>query len=562
MTLMPEGDTLNLSFPEVDLGERATGWDLRYMLYKGGSAAHTRRVSRMITQGELGQPICDRLALVQELHGAINDKLVAGGSMYTAKMRIRSLRDMFAFADKGGHVISLETAQKVFLLWTDSLVHRHQVVKNLKPDSAYQIASGASDTLDIVLKRESPLISVSRLRKSPQRKTARGVQAEKQNLSDTFAFGELLQDICDGLPIEVVLHATLPVRIPLRRGGELIQWSGCPFKEQYADSESLVAKAWESDGTLRRRFPLSNRRCEAELLMFIGQTGMNFAQAHKLRLRNFTFASYLDGYLVRERKARRGGDVLFEIYREYKPHFERYLEWRRKLFPECEFLFPFLSNGSGEFQRRPQFALRPICNAMGMRFVPPRLLRNTRVNWLFRRSGDDDLTASMAQHSKQTLLRVYERPSQQRAMSEITRFWSTNDPTLVCTAPPAPGQCNGEPAPLSNRPKNAPTPDCIRPSGCLWCDHHRDIDSPDYVWALASFRHLKIIEVSKWNPPHGSREVHPAQHVIDRITEKLRWFRDSNPIRKGWMEEAVARIDEGNFHPDWAARIEALEGAP
>jgi hypothetical protein len=167
----------------------------------------------------------------------------------------------------------------------------------------------------------------------------------------------------------------------------------------------------------------------------------------------------------------------------------------------------------------------------------------------------------MAQHSKETLLRVYERPSLQRAMIEVTRFWSQHDSTLAQTVSTAPGNCNGQPLATPGTPSNVATPDCVRPSGCLWCEHHRDVDNQDYVWSLTSFRHLKTIEVSKWHRPQDSREIHPAEYAIDRITDKLRWFHDSNPRRREWVKEAQARIDEANYHPDWWRAISRVEEA-
>jgi integrase len=154
--------------------------------------------------------------------------------------------------------------------------------------------------------------------------------------------------------------------------------------------------------------------------------------------------SHLDGYQVKEYKARRGGTVLFEIFSEYKPHFERYLAWRRQLFPHSNRLFPFI----GIRGRRPDrvvdsHRLREACKGLGLPFVSPRALRNTRVNWLLRMTGDPDLTAEMAQHTKRTLLEVYERPSLQRAMVEVTRFWSEFDPHLARTLAIAPGSCAG-----------------------------------------------------------------------------------------------------------------------
>lgn len=569
---MPKAKRIpNLTFPSVEHGVNETTWDLAYLLYHGGSQERTKSVSGMIEAGKLGLPVPDRLELVVKIHEIINSKLVGGGSTYSAQNQIRFIRVMFQWAEIADYPLNMASIQTTFLAWSDALLHRQRILKDISQRSAYTMGAQAGFILDGVLSRATPLVSMSRLRMPPQRKTARGVLADKQSLAETFAFGHFLQDICDALTVETVLRGKLPVRIAFRNGGEELHWSGFMGRKEVAQHSEILfterdrkalhkLRTWEADGTLRTRYPLANRRCEAELLMFIGQTGMNFAQAHQLKLRHFYYASFLDGYQVRDRKGRRGGDVVFEIFKEYKPHFERYLEWRRSMFPDSDALFPLVRKGGRVFQRHPQFSLRAVCKSLGLKFVPPQKLRNTRVNWLLRRSADPDLTAEMAQHAKETLLDVYERPSQHRAMVEITRFWAKHDPTISRTTPPAPGHCSGEPAPLSNLPANVLEPDCIRPSGCLWCEHHRDVDNQDYLWSLASFRHLKVLELSRWCPPQGTRETHPAQHVIDRISEKLKWFRASNVKRKVWMEEALNRVEEGNYHPEWMRRISVMEG--
>lgn len=561
---------LDLTFPAITYGDKATPLDLKVLLYRGGAKAHPGKVGRMIAEGQLGSPVRERAELVRRIHEAVNGKLVGGGSIATARNSVRYLRDLFIWAEEAHHQLDFDSIQKTYIHWTDALLNRCQVVGDLKKRSAYTKGSQAGQVLDAVLDRSNPVIQLTRLDMPSQRKTARGVQADKQSLNDTFIFGKLLQDICDGLQIDVVLKGPLPVRIPLHTGGELVQWSGYSCQGGVAPklaglhSQRSIKRftAFEADGTLRTRYPLANLRCEAELLMFIGQTGMNMAQAHKLQLRHFYYASHLDGYQVKDRKQRRGGEVLFEIFKGYKPHFERYLEWRREIFPTSDLLFPFVRIGGRADHTAPQFRLRSIFKGLGICFVPPQTLRNTRINWLLRRSSDPELTACMAQHTKETLLSVYERPSQQRAMSEVMRFWSRYDPTIVRTTSVAPGQCNGQLAPVPSIPIAAPTPDCIRPSGCLWCEHHRDVDSEDHVWALASFRHLKVIELSKWHSPAVHQEALPVRHVVDRITEKLRWFHGSNAQRRSWMDEALARVEEGRYHPDWHRLIVGMEGAP
>lgn len=195
-----------------------------------------------------------------------------------------------------------------------------------------------------------------------------------------------------------------------------------------------------------------------------------------------------------------------------------------------------------------------------MPFVGPQALRSTRVNWLLRQTANPDLTAEMAQHTKETLLGVYERPSQQRTMVEVTRFWAKWDRRLTRTDALAPGGCTGNPGAVQQAPKSAPSPDCRKPSGCLWCEDHRDIDSQDHVWALVSFKHLKLIEISKAGKTQEDHDNSPARHAINRLNEKLRWFTQSSELRRAWVEEAEARILEGSYHPSWEHIITEQEG--
>jgi hypothetical protein len=545
---------LDLTFHTVEFGRHETPWDLNSLLYKGGARAKVKTVKKLIASGALGSLLCERIDLVEMIHDVINGKLVSGGSTETARTAINGIRQFFTWSEDVNIEISLTTIQRAFLDWSDALNHDSVVLKTLAQQSAYMKAAIVSPILDTVLERSTPLISLTRLRAQQKAKGTQGVHAEKQNLSETFSFGFLLQDICDGLPLDAVLRNALPVQILLRNGSKILL-NSCRFPYQPNEDMGSTANA------LRTRYPIANLRCEAELLMFIGATGMNFAQAHQLQLRHFFYVSHIDGYQVKDRKNRKGGEVLFEIFKEYKPHFERYLAWRRELFPASSKLFPFIRARGRTELKHHQFRLRKICKDICIQFVPPRTLRNTRINWLLRRTDDPELTASMAQHSKETLLRVYEQPSQQLAISEITRFWSEYDPIRACASSVAPGQCDGKPTPLKLSPLNAPNPDCIRPSSCLWCENHRDIDSQDYVWSLASFRHLKIIEVSKWNPPKFSNEIHPGHISINRLSDKLRWFRDSNAGRRAWVSEALTRIEEGSYHRDWTMQIKSIEDA-
>ena len=205
----------DLTFPQVELGRRETPWDLLPLLYRGGGAANAGKVAGLISSGALGAPLMERVELVVALHSAIAGKLAGGGSQVTQVGAIESLRAFFGWADQAGQILTLKTVVEAYLHWADYLLHRARVKKEMSLKSAYGTALRVSNVLDGVLERATPLIGLTRLIPPARRKTARGVQADKQNLAWTFAFGRLLQDICDALTLKVI-WGPLPVRIALQ----------------------------------------------------------------------------------------------------------------------------------------------------------------------------------------------------------------------------------------------------------------------------------------------------------------------------------------------------------
>lgn len=565
---------LDLTFPAIPVGGTETPYSLKRLLYKGGASVRADQADQTIDKGLLGDVREDRIALIRLAHEFISGNLAGGGSPETARRQIDNLTIFFAWAEASGAALSIKEVTTTYIDWTEHLLQRARVSKDLKILTAYHQARLVGQILDGVLGRAKPIIVATRLKQPPMRKTPQGSKADKQNLHATFAFGRLLQDICDGIPLRAIWGG-LQVRIALQQGGEiefkLAGWR--PRSKDGGDPSSMRKSSksvsmYDTDLSVNHRFrrDLINLRIQAELLMFIGQTGMNLAQAMRIPLSRFSYSSDIDGYKVRDYKPRRKGEVLFEIFSEYRGHFERYLEWRRKLFTDAEKrLFPIMRKDGIREDRRIKFStIKTACKNSRVTWTPPSTLRGTRVNWLLRRSGDPDMTAEMAQHHKQTLLNVYEAPSQQRAVSEIIRFHLLNDPALACKTlllSVGPGECDGMPKTSLAKPKTAPEPDCLRASGCLWCDHHRDIDSLDYVWSLACFRHLKILELSRILPTsEESKVMHPAEHTIQRLSEKLFWFRDSNKTRRDWVEESLARVEEGYYHDTWGYLIKATEG--
>lgn len=563
---------LDLKFSDMTYGKLETHWDFRRFLYVGGAGTNVRIVDERIEAGLLGLPIEGRIELVRQIHEVFANFLGRGGRRGTAATFIEKLKFFFEWADKTGAVLNMESVASCYLDWTDSLLQRVRTGNGLSEHSAYSYGSVVGWLLDRLLGRSKPIVKTTRLRPSKPGARAVSAKADKQNLEETFAFGHFLLDISDGLSPDAI-WGPLPVRIPLRNGTVLEEWSGLKapqtrkvLNQKFLRQAKLAAKKsvkrradYEADRTLRTRYPLVNLRITAEMFMLMGQPAVNLAQVHLLRMDQWKFKPSTHGYELRTYKHRRWGEVVFEIYSHYRKEFERYLEWRAAIFPDDPdgLLFPLITQGRRN-ERTPRFDMLQLrCERAGIKYLPPSGLRNTNANWMLRRTNDPDLTAAEKQHATKTLIGVYEKPSQQRAMVQIKVFWAKHDPAQAAAGP---GSCFGKaPEPILDIPATATKPDCATPAGCLFCVHQRDIDSLDHIWSLASYRLLKSYELAALRHPESKRDLpkHPAELVIERLTAKLAFIRTSSIKREGWVMEARLRVEEGRYHPDWAGMIDA-----
>jgi integrase len=542
------------------------------MLYRGASAARTELVAHQISNGEHGLPILERLPLVERIYEYIDAKLVGGGSRGTAQTTIRRLREFFSWADRENRSVDIPSVECTFIEWTDYLIHRKRIIGDVKEIHLYQSAVAVAKVLDSILELTNGLIAKTRMRRPRGHKSILGTEADKQNLEHMFAFGHALLDITNALTVDVI-RGPIPILIQFRTGQKYEEWlrlkpaetlKSLSEKARPSATRTTLAKRqrWQSDQSLRNRYPLANMRVQAEMLVFISQTGMNLEQVHQLKMGKFRYASHHDGYQVyRVYKGRRHGEVIFEIFSAYREILERYLAWRNIIFPDDEegLLFPLIGTGRVPLVAPAFSLLHKVCDSLGIQFIGPRALRKTRINWLLRRSRDDALTAEMHAHTQETLIRNYEQPSLQVAMSEISRFHLM---TFQGKSAAGPGICaltETNPKALPFTPSEATVPDCVSPAGCLFCENQRDIDSEDHVWSLASYRHLKSLELARFRPHTDADVHHPALATIDRITAKLRSFETSSEVRALWVSEALSRVAEGYQHPRWDGFVRLME---
>lgn len=264
-----------------------------------------------------------------------------------------------------------------------------------------------------------------------------------------------------------------------------------------------------------------------------------------------------DRAILKGFKRRKGGEYYCEFDKRYKADFERYLVFKKHFFPDSDLVFPvFANNGSVKsISSNIYSSIKQQLEGSGVDFLPPSVMRNTYSNWLNRRSGDGESASEALNHSERTRKQHYEAPNQQKAMTEVTRFWAEEDLLGEKKRSLIASDCDGKPSPVKDIPNNVVPPNCVNPSGCLWCEHHRDIDSFDYVWALVSFRKLKILEVLISRTKNTES---PADQAIERIDQKVQWFRERKESRDLVIESEI-RMEEGDYHPNFIQIIEIME---
>lgn len=575
---MPEISIPDLSFPGVNFGPQETPWNLQAWLHRNGAAVPINKVNALVQSGSLGHPLPERIELVFQIREILLNYLQAGGRRQTVRSCLEKLKIFFTWADQyTAKKLSLSTAEEMYRHWCDDLIHRVRVKRELKEITAHSYGSRVGWVLDRILERDSALIKSTRLKKQNKAADAISPKAEKQNLEETFKFGHFLMDLADGLSVEAI-WGDLPLHIPIRNGKTLIEASArlrtpkitspnpkyLPQMRYQLKKSEKKRIAWQNDKSFRTRYPLINLRIIAEMFMLMAQPGVNLAQVSQLRMDQWRFKPSTNGYEIRTYKHRRWGPVVFDIYSEYRPIFERYLHWRKTIFPDDPdgLLFPLLGNNGEPTTRRlgspaRSELLKRAAARAGVVYINPSTLRNTNVNWMLRRSGDPDLTADEKQHSKKTLLSNYERPSLQRTIVQTQLFWTKYDPALAAAGP---GLCLGEaPTQIKDTLPTATKPDCVTPAGCFFCEHQRDVNSFDYAWSLATFRLLKTFELGPSTKAETiGTELHPAILTIERITAKLDEFEKKDSEGSKWVKEALLRIEEERYHPAWAGQIESL----
>lgn len=578
------------SLPDLKLVGKGTKGKSRYnlarFLYERPSATNGKKIDvrwffKKIETGELRSPKVERVPLVQAIHEELQFRLDSGAPLTTIDSIISGLQTFFDFCTSYDLELQVGNAEKRYFDFCEYLYFR-EAKGEILVASAYGLGAKVSGILCSILDVPEPrkLIKRTRLKYPHAPLKTVGLAADKQNLSDTNKLGTFCFHLCRGLtpetilgslplqivmPSEIVAEGTVELLNPQQeqtlkaikrhenRKGRSTTWR----KHGYDESKAVFEPLRSIEGT--RRYYYVNLRVVCEFLLFLAQTGCNISVAENLTSEKFKYKPTSDGFRLRAYKNRRGGEVELDIFSSYKAHLKGYLAFLATFFPDSKLLFPIYSyKHQGEFSSRITFtAIRKLLSKHDIPWTPASVIRKTRVNWILRRSADEGLTADMHDHTIGVMKARYEKPSLQKGLVEISKFWNENSPLgrdQVTTSIIA-STCSGKPRSTDDKPPQIVEPNCTYPSGCLWCENHRDRNSFDYVWSLVSLRQLKSLEASS----SVSKTKTASDLVIDRVTQKVDWFREHGEKGKEWVDEAELRMEEGDYHPNFSSVIEFLE---
>ncbi|KZY78287.1 hypothetical protein A3740_01045 [Oleiphilus sp. HI0068] len=557
-------------------------YNLQRWLYDSIPVADIRRddFKQRLDTGFYGEIKTDRITLVLKLKEYIEDQCASGKSVLTINTIISQLSTFFGWVSSNspiGKTISLNTAEDHYYEYAEYLYEKAEN-KSLTPRSAQDMCINIGASLSFALEKSRSNVLFNRTRINKKTRGSRKYstdKSDKQDLNKAFLYCEWLHKVATSITIND-MYGQLPIRIDVNESYlpvDIIEiYSGQKPKSEYTKQHHLSCKqnavkpGQQFDPiSLNSNLNWDRKKLVNYIVVVQSQFFIAAAQTpnpsvvYELVGSPKKFIDNGDTFLIKGFKGRKGGEYHCEIFKDYKKDLKQYLAFKNHFFPETDLLFPIFKRIPGEIGMVKVGLYKNVKNRVaksGVEFITPRKLRSTYSNWLKRRSGDEDYTADVMNHSVQTFRQDYNKPNQQKAITEVTRFWNENDFLGSKKTSIIASDCNGTPESVKDIPQNLVKPNCVNPSGCLWCKNHRDIDSFDYVWSLCSFRKLKTLEIliSRTEDICSALDL-----TIERVTQKISWFREKSQTKKLWVDDSEQRMEEGDYHPNFTNIIEILE---
>ncbi|MDR6679507.1 hypothetical protein [Pseudomonas oryzihabitans] len=530
---------------------------LGIFLYRGGAKLNRRTSYRLMQEGNLGEPIMERLSIVKALHDYLEGKITGGMPRDTLRTVFNGVRSFFNYIDSKELKVSMEDLADVFISWGRYLSDKHLANKSKVPNPKHIVSSAGGAIAYVCGITSNSLVRSCRLPNSQGFKSP----SKSKFISSVDSYCDDLLSVVSCLSVKAIT-GKLPVFISVESSDLLY----CSYaraglrnlvvnKEQQKDFELY---AQNGNGSIASHI---NLRLICELMLFIKHTAANFEQATRLTYSNKKMTYAESGVKYHAYKNRKGGEVSYLITSAYSEVFKNYLDFRGfvvKLYPS-DALFPFIRRGQFDsFKKVQDIRVRQLMSKLGRTYIPPSVLRVHALNKLLQVTSNIDDAITLGQHQAKTFFRSYYQPNHNVAAQDWSRFWAMIEgkrkAALVF------GKCEGNKGVVINSvTEGAPKPDCINPAGCLFCMHYRGVKTFDYIWALLSYRQLKLLEYSKSKASVLTDSITPLEGVVARIAEIEKQFCGGGRISVDFHCEAKSRISESHYHPYWSGFIELLE---
>jgi hypothetical protein len=559
---MFDHDIPDLTVRGVPLGPRQQPIDLRWLLYKGTASTFGGNTKKAVKSGRLGNPLLERLPLLVAIYRRWQ-KGIADGTMGALRVNAewRRLRAFVAFTERSKKQLTIAAALNLYLAYCAHTKRR----KDIGAVTPYQYSNELAVILAHVLDMDSTMLQWKSKIRMPKRQSN---QTTKENLHSTTTFVKTLLETVEQLPVEVI-RGPLPVILRYAGGGEHTIHIGSPLrpleclKVELPHNYIRAVNARErraNEISSKARAMLINLRLDAEVLIFINQTGGNLTQVLRMTGSQFRYQSAGDYLQIFAWKNRAKHFIEMRIHKGYRTRFEAYLKLRSVLFPDDPdgLTFPFVCNDGEHTKQRTGWAFRDVRKLMKsieQPFVDSRQLRKTIANFT-RRKASRPIAAELLSNDEETFRKSYEEVHHQVAVAELVHFWSDVE-TFVSAVGPGGCQQTG-PQLRPDAPSGAPKPDCESGGGCLFCDKNRDLRSFDHVWNLASLHHLKLAEFNADRTPLSTKKEHPVALTIERIAAKLDALMAMGGECAEWVVEAKLRAQEARYHPFYKATFDIL----
>jgi hypothetical protein len=496
-----------------------------------------------------------RYELLCKIHDAMNAKLQSGGSQASLETTYNGLKSFYMCCDDSNINPSELNVHEALANWANFVQSNSEKISAKYSNTMFKIVTGI-----IAKALRTPVSVLTRGIRKPKGSKSTRKNLNSSDLNATFAFGQMCYDICQSLEY-ISIMALPPINISIRNGYTEQRW-GLKWTEE---SIRKVLSLPESEhhrikpNLINRRAEI-NLRIQAEASILMAQSGLSPAQMIKLPIAEYTYHVEGDNIVISAFKHRRQGMVSFPIYKEYKRHFIKYLEFRKELDAlfESDKLFPQVGihNEPVDNKYQPK-ALKDFCKRADVEYRNPLSNKAIRSNWFSRKTGGFDIGAKLNQHTPHTNIANYHRDDENVASLEFQSYWDTERPKWQAIIN---GSC-ADKTPISFKHEEASTivPNCQNPSGCLFCKSFRGQRTLDWVWALLSYREVKKHEAALIRSKINSDAPPPAFKVIQRIGELLSQYKSLGNQEMQWAIEAEQKITDFKIHPSWRYYIQLVD---